>query len=435
MSTRTAAGRLAVGAVCLAVAGAGLLAPGPARAAAAPGSGFFSLGLLAESGGQRVIFSPEATGQPPGAAEADVPFAQAQLTGSLGRALSSVAWPGALAGNLGTLIVISGGPEQARALNDPVRAQAQSTSGPSKVTNDSVPGAAMTAQATDALVRADAVLGGDRSSGLGSFGSTRATSVTRTSGPTAAAATATSTVQDVAIPAAQLKVSSVVSKADARTDGARASATGSTVVTGMSIAGVPVSVDSDGVSAAGQGTSLAPVASVVNQALANAQAQVFLTDPRRSVKGGTASYDAGSLVVSLGNGAVIVVLGGAKASAAATRSSPLDLTVAPLPVVPPAPPAAAGGAPPAASAGATGGAPALPASGPAPVGGAGVGPPPQVAGATPAAAGSPLRLPGGLDPLWLALALVGAALTAAGLRRLADRVLCPPGTACPLQER
>src|SRR5205823_6467141 len=67
----------------------------------------------------------------------------------------SVAWPGPLAGNLGSLIALSGGPQQATALNDSVKAESHAPGGPPDA-KLAQPGVNMQSHADPQLVTANA---------------------------------------------------------------------------------------------------------------------------------------------------------------------------------------------------------------------------------------------------------------------------------------
>src|SRR3954454_6763900 len=249
MRRRASLATIVAGLTCLAASMVGITT---AHAAAAPGSGFQSLGLSAVGGGQRIIFTQKETGQPDGAAEGDVPYGEASLTGSVGRALSSVAWPGALGGNLGSLLLVAGPagtPSQVTALNTPVRAQAQTSSGSPTVTNNTVPGTTMAATAKDDQVIADATIAGSRNATVGTFGGSHVLAKTVLTGATMAVVDASSVTEDISLGGGQITIGSVTSIAHATTDGVHAASSGKTIVSDMKIGGVPVTVDQTGVHA------------------------------------------------------------------------------------------------------------------------------------------------------------------------------------------
>lgn len=432
MTRRRSLAAVAAGGLCLATAGVGITTAGSASASEDPGSGFQSISLVAEAGGERVIFTAKATGQPDGFAESDTPFAQATMGKSTGRALSSIAWPGSAGGNLGSLILLTGGPEQATALNSPVRAEAQRGSGAPSVVNDDYPGAVMKAEAKDDLISADTVVQGAEVPGAGSFGNARTTSTLKLTGKTAATAEATSLITDIAFAEGAIKIGSVSSIAKGATDGLKAKSEGRTVVNDVTIGGVPVTVDEKGVNVADQGTALTPATEVVKTVLKQFTIDMRVTEPSQTTKAGSTTYDSGSLIVSL-NADIIMVLGGAKITAAATNSTPFTFTAPPPVPFDPGTPAVPG----------TSGeviAPVDPGTGTGSLDGpVGDVPAPAVAGEAPAPETAPLELaaeprslPSGLNPGWVVLALLGAGLIAGGLRRLPDSVLNAVATPCPL---
>ena len=434
--SRSAANRrrlpwLASGLACLAASGAGIALGGPARADSAPGSSLGSFALTATAPGMQLTWDyPTAATHPIG--EGDVPHSLAQLqSGPQGYALSSVAWPGSLAGNAGSTSQLLGlgiPPSVSGNLNDPIRAEARTGNGPSSVTNDSVPGTDMTASATDTEVRAQSTIAGAVGPVPGmSTGNTVTTSDTRLTGVSTALATASSRVQDIVLAGGVVKIASVTSTADVATDGVHASGHGGTVVAGMTIAGQPVSVDQSGVHVGQAGAPANAAASaIVNQALAGAGMKILVSMPSDRAQGASDTYDAGNVVftwnVPNSQGQTgTATFGGASATvAAAPGIAALDVSGTPGAGGATAPlPSPSGASAPLPATGLDGGVPAAQA---------------PSAAATPrqvVAAGA-VGLPGGLSPLWLALALVGSLLCAGGLRRLPDRVLEHPATACTL---
>ena len=421
------------GGLCLATAGVGVTTAGSASAAEEPGAGFQSISLLAQAGGERVIFTKKATGYEDGFAEADTPFAEATMGKSTGRALSSIAWPGSAGGNLGSLILLSSpdAPPETTALNSPVRAEAQRGSGAPSVVNDDYPGAVMKAEAKDDLVGADTTVSGAAIPGAGSFGNARTTSTVKLTGPTAATAEASSLITDIAFAEGAVKIGSVSSVAKGATDGLKAKSEGRTIVSDVTVGGVPVTVDEKGVHVAEQGTALTPATEVVKSVLTQFTIEMRVTEPLQTTKAGSTTFDSGALLVSL-DGQIVMVIGGAKVTAAASNSTPFKFSAPPpAPFNPPAP---AGGG--------TSGDVIAPVDDPGTATGSLEGvadaPAPAVADApAPEAApfelaAEPRSLPSGLAPGWVALALLGAGLVAAGLRRLPDQVLNAVATPCPL---
>lgn len=330
---RGRAARLVLAAACF--GGAALLVH-PVQAETAPGSGLFGYALRASAHGfQMTEDQPSANSHPE--ADVEVPHSEVSLSGGpVGYGLSSVAWPGALLGNAGSLILLvnPSAPEQVKALNDPVRAEARTGEADSEVTNDSVPGARMHAQVLPSMVTADSLLNGGGAGETVGFGRTTSVS-TVTLAAAGGSSVADSTAKDLAFAAGAVTIESLTSHAQATTDGVRASAKGGTSVTGMKVAGVPVTVDESGVTVNGT-HGVDPIdTATVNQALANLGMTIALSRPSKQVEGGTATYQAGSLILNWQPpGSVNVFtasLGGARVVASANARSD---AVVPLPATP-----------------------------------------------------------------------------------------------------
>ncbi len=429
---KTRASLLVLSVLCF--VGAGLVGGAPARAVDAPGAGFFGYTLTAQANGiQATEDQPSANSHPEG--EGELPHTQISLTsGPVGYALGSAAWPGALGGNAGSLILLVAptAPSQVTLLNDPVRAEARTGTAQDDVTNDDYAGVTMKAVAKPDRVAADAVIdGGDGGATLG-FGSSSSASKA-VLGAATATVTADSTAKDVTLAGGAVRLGSVVSHAQATTDGITPTASGSTSVTGMSIGGVPVTVDEHGVTVAGTNVPVDPVAAAtVNSVLANLNMTIALSTPTVSRNGGTISYDAGSLIVLWQpQGSVNVFtahLGGARVLAGATPSSAPQAVVA-VPVSPvttspgtePPPALILGGQTPQGPGASVSVAPAAPP----------VANEPAAAGAVPAALLGAESVP----PSSTALIVLGGLLLLAALTRLPGFVLfTPQPVRCPLEE-
>jgi hypothetical protein len=432
-------GALLVSTGLLCLGGAALPLVTSAHADADPGSGLGSFALSANAPVLQARYDDPAhqcataTAGPAGC-EGVVNETVAQLSnGPVGYALSSVTWPGTLAGNLGSLLITAGGsnvPPEASALNSPIRAEAHTGGKP--VVTDYPPAPApvlahMRADAQATKVTADAALGGVQQPTIGSLGASTSRSVTELTGASAARATAHSEVQNLVI-AGVLTIGAVVSDAEATTDGTTAKASGHTVISGASVAGIPVSIDENGITADTQNVPI-PSAAVdaVNSAIAGAGITVALSKPHGTPVGAGVAYDAGVLAIvwdiQPGMGASIEI-GGAQVS---VTSSP-------------------GYVPPSFSGSTTGGS----TGGGSSTGGA-IAPPPLTGGTdvpslpggitpptvtgpqafVPEPSGFRGALPHGLSPWLGGLVVVGSFLTMAGLRRLPDRVLVASSSSCP----
>ncbi len=411
-----------VGAAALSVAASGVLTV-QASADPAPGEAFLGYTLTAQAAGLQVVEDqPAATTHPE--AEAEVPQSQVSLlSGPVGYALSSVAWPGALVANVGSVLVLSGGPEQAGQVSDPVRAETR-TGGPGSVSNDSVPGATMHAEVGAAKVAATAIVDGGAAGGTAALGTTTSRS-SASLGDDTATSTADSTAKDLSLADGVVTIASLVSHATATTDGRTGTGSGATTVTGMRLADVPVTVDEHGVSVAGSAT---PVdVSAVDSAMAGLGMHVVLSRPSSASSDGAVSYDAGSLVITWtppgAVNTVTVVLGGARVTAAATRADAAVVTAVPAggAVVAPAAPGTGQAVGPGASG------PVVPASGPGTT-------TPDLAGPAAPTKASFAPLLAGEHPPRSAVALCGLAalLLLGALLRLPGFVLVPAAAAdCP----
>lgn len=410
----------------LVAGGLGLLAVGlsigPVRADDAPGSGFGIFSLQANAPGIQVV-TTESSGTcfrnyaADNGCEGVVPQAVSTLrSGPVGHGLAAVAWPGTIAAGAGSLLITVGGdkvPPQAAMLNDPVRADAYTNVGKPTQSNDTVPGSTMTATALPSHVSADAELGQSTVLAVATAGSTQARSSVDLTGPSAATATSHSEVKNVDI-AGVLHIGSVVSDATATTDGTTAAAHGVTTASGITVDGVAVTIDDNGVHVAGQGTGTGSEQATVNSALSRAGIQVALGAPQGKPKGGSVTYNAQSLVVVLGEPGLTttVVLGGANVSVAASPGFSFS--------VPGTPPLSAG-VPAVQPVGSTLAPPAqslpLTAPGQTPVVNGAVAPVAQAAYSPPD--------PGPVKTRWVLLVLGGALLMAGLLRRLPTDVLGP----------
>ena len=408
-----------------------------------PGSGLGSFSLSANAPVLQVQeYYPQSncTADPAGlgACEGDLTESVSTMrNGPVGHALASVGWPGTLGGGLGTLLIVAGGaPDQVTALNDPVKAE-NNISGPDDtVSNNQVPGAEMTATTTDTSVSATAALGQAQSTPVGSFGRVLGTTKTALTGVSKAEATAHSEVANISI-GGVITIKSVVSDAHATTDGTLAAPSGKTTVTGISIAGVPVTVDEHGVTVQTQSVALPSQATdAVNSALKQAGMTVVMSAPNIVKDGAKAVVNAGSLVIVWNQQpgmSTSLMLGGAQVSVTSTPG--YDDSVDTGDSTGPTTPTRGDTSQPAT--GGTSGVPTFTDGGTLPVTtGGDTGPLPQsdpgTFGGVPTA--SRLALPHGLSPWYGVLALLGAGLVMAGLRRLPDRLLAVPATACPLGE-
>ena len=414
MRRRTVAGVLAVAAALP------VLPLSAAGAEAGPGSDFGSVTLHAVGHGEEFLFS--STTQIP--AQMSVPYAAAGFQLGEGLGVATVAWPGDTGASLGTTLVVGfGAPSQAMILNDPAVAVARSGSGDADVSNTTVPGSTMRATATKK--KATALASADGTSALATTaGSTMSSSSVELTGASTAVGAAASAVRDVTL-AGVVHIGSVVSSASGSTDGQRADAKGSTAVSGVTVAGVPVTVDEHGVSVAGSSVLPAGAADAVTGALAQAQVTLTLTKPVKRATGGRVEYSTGALVattpfgtLTLGGAELILsaTLGDAAVTAPSVPQGPVSAPVGTS--VPP------GTVPPGAVAPETGTVPPPTVTGSAPQG-----------GTDPVLAAVPVSVRTGYGWAWVVSGLLLSFLAASGLLALSSRWLAPDLGGCPLERR
>lgn len=451
MRTRMTASVLTLGVLTLGAGATGMIS---AQAASSPGSNFGNVDITVTSTGLRSPFYSH-SGED---VEGQAPYAFAQLSsGGTGSALTSVFWPGGTGGNGGsTLQLLAGGcvpPNPANTvpipiplplpnppclyhtpalpsavyqnLNDSYKAEVQSSDNKTTVSKSNQ-GVEMTATANNTLTASQTVIAGSQLPGAGSFGTTTTSSSIKLTGPNTAVIDAVSLMRDVKLGGGALSFASVKSVAHAVTNGKTASGTTGTTVTGMKIAGVPVTVDDKGIHVQGKGSQL-PSLDALNKALKQSGISVYVANPTKKVHGATATLFSGQLVIMLSNPQYtsnandtgqVLSLGGVSINADTNRAfqfTPLPPTTTPSS----APAANTPGAPP--SAPSLGGTPSAPTVANAPQ-----------AGQSPILAAAQLKLPGGIAVGWVVLCLLGAGLIAAGLKRLPDRVLAASAGPCPL---
>ncbi|MGB8651410.1 MAG: hypothetical protein WCD35_12195 [Mycobacteriales bacterium] len=433
---RSALALLAAGSACL--VSAALPAVHAVAADADPGSGLGSFNLAASAPAVQARFQEPTycygTAAATNGCELVLPEAVSTLrNGPIGTGLASVAWPGTLASSAGSLLITASNgqvPDSATALNDPVKAEARTSTGPDTVTYDQVPGTTMKAVAKDDRISAEASIDQAQATPFGSFGKTSGTSSTVLTGPSTAVATARSTVQDITL-AGVVHLGSVTSEATATTDGKQATVHGTTLVTGATIANVPVTIDEHGVSVAGTSLPVSTATDTVNTALRNLGMTIALAQPNGKPDGASVTYNAGGVVLMWTpqpGYTATVVLGGANVSVVASPAFSFTMPAfAPPPMSGPVSAPVTGGTSSLPSLGSPGSAPAPQLPGPVTAGA----PNPVMA---PVLAAAHAKLPGGLPVAYVLLGVVGCGLIAAGLRRLPDQVLAASAAACPLEE-
>jgi hypothetical protein len=448
---RTAVATMVLGAATLGSGVAGLAAA--QASGAAVGSGLGAVDVTATASGVRAPMYSNSGEDVAG----EVPWATSSMqTGGVTHSLTSVYWPGDTGGHGGDTLYLLGTPcivpnpagvlpvqppcvyqppqpppSTYQPLNDPYKAEAQSGRGKGADDNGGQ-GVTMRAVAHDIDASATTTMDGSIAPSSGSqFGKTTVTTNVREVGSNTVVIDATSVLHNVSLGGGAITIDSVSSVAHAVSNTAQATGTAHTTINGMKIAGVPVTVDQNGVHVAGQGGPLPPV-DQLNQALAQSGFQVFVAKPSKQVKGAAITLDSGSLVLLQTNSQYVhnandtsrmLVLGGAALQANTGKGFGGLGNIS----IPP---------PPASSTGTTGtpgtaGTPGTPGT-PGTAAVTETGTSPVVAG-TPSLAAHSSPLPGGIPAGWVVLTVLGAALVAVGLRRLPSEVLTSTGPSCALR--
>ena len=359
---------------------------------------------------------------------AGVPMVQASLqSGPVGYGLSTVAWPGPLASNGGTLLLVVNPdvpPEVANEANYPLRAESRTGQNPPESHNSDVAGTDLTTTALNDQVSADAVI--NKSAGIpGIFGTTTAHSLVKTV-EEGGVAEAMSFVQDINLGGGVIKIESVRSIANAKTDGTSSSGEARTIVNGMTVGGQPAYIDENGFHIGEQGQPANAIANqIAQQALGEAGFKIAVSTPSKETSGAATTVTAGSLVITQGEGdegAGTISFGGAAVSVTGQGGDVSDLL---------------GGS--SDLGGDTGGDfssgtgsidVGSGGSSPLPTTSGGTGGTPQVIGVQPIAShGKPIKAGA------VILGLLGAGLLALGMRRLSDDVLAEQveQTTCTLE--
>jgi hypothetical protein len=284
---------------------------------------------------------------------------------------------------------------------------------------------------------------------------------TTTLSDTAADSTGVSAMAGVDILGGLLHIDSIKSKATASSDGTTARGGGNTVVSGVKVAGVAASIDNTGVHVAQSNTPLggaiAPVNQLINQVLSGLSLKAELLRTTNSPKGAQNNVTAGGLVITYNVPANIsqllsTVLHNIPQIPNVWTDSTVTITLAGATADVDAAPGFSFGADtgagvtpgPAGSDTATG-SPGV--AGTSTPGSSSLASAPQLAQSTTRRAGgtgqnrpqtissSPIGFFNGLDPGLIVLALIGAVLTAIGMKRLCAGVLEPTaGSVCPLKD-
>ncbi|HVS69527.1 MAG TPA: hypothetical protein VHE56_13320 [Mycobacteriales bacterium] len=352
----------------------------------------------------------------------DVPQVRSTLTtGGVGAGLASIAWPGDIGGNGGDALLIlepSVPTPIAKLLNDPIKAESHST-GTRHAINKSLPGTVMQSSASHSLVTASSQTQAAVPA-LGSLGAFSGSSSAKLIGPHSIRAVSQSATTDLSLANGAIRIGSLVSRAVVVSNGKATHGHASTTVADVTIAGIPVTIDHDGIHLAKSVIPTAAVTKLLSTTLAALHLHTTFTKTLVTRDQGFASYDAGALVLTYHPNASTysITLGRASAQVNASPSLLTDFGT---------PPASSTGTPSTASGGSAGGSDGLPSGD-----SAGIPPsdsqPPSIAGRIVNATKS-LALAGGPTGL-MVFALVCAVIASALLLpRIAGRFLAAPADA------
>ena len=206
-------------------------------------------------------------------------------TGPTGHSVSSMLWPGSTAANFGSFY---GFP------NYPVRSEAFFPQGPADhVSND---GGTLTMKThsddskTEASTSTQSVAGGP----VGTIGSLTS-SATTTVESTGVVSSGTAAANDINLLGGVIHIGSVTTEAKALTDGTVGTVEGQTTVTGATVGGTPVTVDSAGI----HGPTTIPFApNPAQSALDSLGVSIKVAEPVDTITGADAARTAGGLVVT-----------------------------------------------------------------------------------------------------------------------------------------
>jgi hypothetical protein len=254
----------------------------------------FSMGTAATA--SRWFFESPSLGipaQPTG--ELDVAHAETTLkSGPAGYGLGSVMWPGQVAAALpsflqGEIESQSNGQFQSPFgfPNYPVRAESFYPQGPTSA-NTQAGTVFMTSDAAADRADASSSLNSFGFPGIGGAGSQSSLSSNGFDND-GAVSMARAEADDISFAAGLVQIDSVISAVTARSDGERGTVAGATTVSGATVGGHPVTIDSSGVHAEDQGTGTAAQQQVINALLKNGGMSMATGETKDDVSGPSAS--------------------------------------------------------------------------------------------------------------------------------------------------
>jgi hypothetical protein len=351
----------------------------------------------------------------------DIPQTNSSLTtGGVGAGLASIAWPGDIGGNAGTAVQVlePNAPAFVTILNDPVKAETHST-GTHHVTNKTIPGTVMESSATHtavtALSKTNLAL-----PLLGSLGAFTGSSSAKLVGPGTIRAVADSTLAGINLAGGLIKIGALTSHAVVVSNGKTSHGHAATTVANVTIAGIPVTIDKAGIHLSKSVIPTDAITSLLTKTLKTLHLSTTFTPTLFSHTGGSASYDAGAVLLTYhpgtGTTTYTLTLGRAAAQVGATASF-LPGVLGPPATATTTPSTGSGSSAPG------GGSFSLPPGGETTVGTGGGSQPPAVASPAATAADDLAGGPTG----WMVFGVIAATLLGAlALPRIAGRFLDAP---------
>ncbi len=254
-------------------------------------------------------------------------------SGPSGYSLASLAFPGPLLADLGSVI------KQTSAACQPpfdvpiypLRAEAFFPQGPTSTDASPVPGGRMQAIADGPTSSAFAALNDVVFPAVFGIGSVSGTSSTSGKGPDAVTK-ARSVVSGFRLLAGAISIDSIVTDVTATSTGDGGTTEGSTTVSGATVAGQQVTIDEKGVSLAGTavgglGDILSQLSQSLNDALVQSGITIKVVNHRENKDGGLAERVAGGLVININyNGRTAPLISQLLAAIPANQLDPTNLT-------------------------------------------------------------------------------------------------------------
>jgi len=234
-------------------------------------------------------------------ADNELPYAEVEGDPTRAHAISSLYWPGAAGGNLGTLIAVLGGPN-VPGLNDPVRAEA-STGSTNQAATVAPTGTSMTASvipesdATQEATSAASWVGAPLGQGT-SIGAVSAAASQKLSKDGKLVASASNSVGNIDI-GGMIHAGLITTSATEQSVGGGTPTLASTMtVSDLTIGGQKAYVDGSGVHMGQPGKPAgSAVVDSVSKGLAGAGMQIYFTEPAKVTIGGVAYDYAPTLLV------------------------------------------------------------------------------------------------------------------------------------------